>query len=224
MSKPVLEGSGPKTKAVKPGGLCESKLLAKTKSQSTPAILVVSDIANGPRHDLAAGNVAVQDCGPGREIDRFCEAMASSCGDSEGRAGNGARPSQLPAAGCSDLLHELSNLVTGVLLNAQVLEWKLPPYSHLKRPVREVARSAQRSSELMKRLLRRCSEGCEGRQPATSSTVKGRKPLPNGGATAPTSGQTCGVALLAVAAGDLTAACDLRTSDGFPKRDDRYER
>ncbi|HLI63103.1 MAG TPA: hypothetical protein VKV05_06865 [Terriglobales bacterium] len=40
-------------------------------------------------------------------------------------------------------------------MNAQVLEWKLPPYSHLKRSVRELERSAQRGSEMLKRLTRR---------------------------------------------------------------------
>jgi hypothetical protein len=99
--------------------------------------------------------------------------MGSSCGDSEGRAGETVCPSQLPGGGCPELLHELSNLMTGVLLNAQMLEWKLPPYSHLKRPVREVARNAQRSSELMKALLRRCGESgpaaCSPANPTAAS-------------------------------------------------------
>jgi hypothetical protein len=56
--------------------------------------------------------------------------------------------------GCAELLHELANTTTAVLMNAQVLGWKLPPYSHLKRPLREIERNAQRGSELMKRLLR----------------------------------------------------------------------
>lgn len=50
-------------------------------------------------------------------------------------------------------LHELANSVTALLINTQVLDWKLPPYSHLKRPVREIERHAQRSSTLVKRLL-----------------------------------------------------------------------
>ena len=53
----------------------------------------------------------------------------------------------------ADTLHELANAVTAVLINAQVLEWKLPPYSRLKRPVREIERHAQRGSALLKRLL-----------------------------------------------------------------------
>ncbi len=58
-----------------------------------------------------------------------------------------------PDSGCADTMHELANSMTAVLINAQVLEWKLPPYSRLKRPVREIERHAQRSGELLKRLL-----------------------------------------------------------------------
>lgn len=65
---------------------------------------------------------------------------------------------------CADLLHELANTTTAVLMNAQVLGWKLPPYSHLKRPLREIERNAQRGSELMKCLLRRL--GSDGTDPA----------------------------------------------------------
>ena len=45
---------------------------------------------------------------------------------------------------CADTVHELANSMTAVLINAQVLEWKLPPYSRMKRPVREIERHAQR--------------------------------------------------------------------------------
>ena len=83
---------------------------------------------------------------------------SSSCGDSEGCAGGMTCPSPFCPAGCMEALHGLSNLMTGVVLNAQSLEWKLPPYSHLKRPVREISRSAQRSSELMRQLMQRCAE------------------------------------------------------------------
>jgi hypothetical protein len=55
------------------------------------------------------------------------------------------------------MLHELSNVITGVLTNAQLLGWKLPPYSHLKRSVRELERGAQRSGELLRRLKERCT-------------------------------------------------------------------
>ncbi len=84
--------------------------------------------------------------------------VTSSCGDSEGHVSDTACPSPQVAEDSSQLLHELCNLMSGVLLNAQMLEWKLPPYSHLKRPIREVARNAQRAAELMKRLQRRWKE------------------------------------------------------------------
>jgi len=49
--------------------------------------------------------------------------------------------------------------MTLVLMNAQVVGWKLPPYSHLKRSVREIERSAQRGGELLKDLLRQFPDG-----------------------------------------------------------------
>jgi len=63
---------------------------------------------------------------------------------------------QFPHAGCrcAETMHELASSITAVLINAQVLEWKLPPCSRLKRPVREISLHAQRSGALLKRLLR----------------------------------------------------------------------
>jgi hypothetical protein len=80
---------------------------------------------------------------------------AFSCGDSKGDFPENARSLRLQCRDCEELLHQLANILTGVLMNAQVLEWKLPPYSHLKRSVRELERNAQRSSEMLKRLTRR---------------------------------------------------------------------
>jgi hypothetical protein len=89
-----------------------------------------------------------------------CIAESSSCGDCEGHVPveETACPSPFRCGECSDVLHELSNVMTGVLTNAQLLGWKLPPYSHLKRSVRELERGAQRSAELMKRLRERCPD------------------------------------------------------------------
>jgi hypothetical protein len=64
------------------------------------------------------------------------------------------RPLRLQCSDCQEQLHELCNILTGVLMQAQVLDWKLPPYSHLKRSVRQLARDAHRGSELLKRLVR----------------------------------------------------------------------
>jgi hypothetical protein len=94
------------------------------------------------------------------EISKESEACligSSSCGDSEGLADEKVCPSHFRCGDCSEMLHELSNVMTGVLTNAQLLGWKLPPYSHLKRSVREVERGAQRSGELLRRLKERCT-------------------------------------------------------------------
>lgn len=106
---------------------------------------------NGRHEASLAAEIVVGQCESGRQRD----AIGSSCGDGKGRVPEMARPLRLQCSDCEELLHELSNVVTGVVMNAQVLEWKLPPYSHLKRSVREVERNAQRGSELLKRLTRR---------------------------------------------------------------------
>jgi hypothetical protein len=79
------------------------------------------------------------------------EAMASPNGRDEGD--DVATPHVSHDRGCADMMHELANNMTAVLINAQALRWKLPPYSRLKRPVREIERHAQRSGALLKRLL-----------------------------------------------------------------------
>lgn len=78
-----------------------------------------------------------------------------------------------PASGIVDeewaeLLHGLNNVLVAVLLSAQVMEWKLPSYSRLKRHLHEIERNAQRGGELVKRLLNRIDaspreapSGCE---------------------------------------------------------------
>jgi hypothetical protein len=71
----------------------------------------------------------------------------------EGREPGTPRSSRAFSCDCADLVHELANTTTAVLMNAQVLGWRLPPYSRLKRPLREIERNAQRGGELMKRLL-----------------------------------------------------------------------
>jgi len=92
------------------------------------------------------------------------EAIASSCGDGKGRVPETARPLRLQCRDCEELLHDLASVLTGVLMQSQMVAWKLPPYSHLKRSVREIERNAQRGSELMKRIMRRLGEGDEPRR------------------------------------------------------------
>jgi hypothetical protein len=53
-------------------------------------------------------------------------------------------------------LRELAGLLGAIVMNAQVLQWKLPPYSHLKRPLREMERKAQRGGALLDGLIRSC--------------------------------------------------------------------
>jgi len=86
--------------------------------------------------------------------DEISQMSSAEQGREERDPGN-PRPSRAFSGDCTDLLHELANTTTVVLMNGQVLAWKLPPYSRLKRPLREIERNAQRGGELMKRLLSR---------------------------------------------------------------------
>ncbi len=71
-----------------------------------------------------------------------------------GQQMNIARPDCPPrGCGCTDSMHELANSINAVLINSQVLEWKLPPYSRLKRLAREIERHAQRSAALLQQWL-----------------------------------------------------------------------
>jgi hypothetical protein len=86
-----------------------------------------------------------------------CRASAATAAASEPGGETDARLPHASLAGCgscADTLHELANTISAVLIHAQVMEWRLPPYSRLKRPVREIERQAQRSAALLKRLLR----------------------------------------------------------------------
>lgn len=100
---------------------------------------------------------------------------ASSC-DCEGRACEQACPSRLSCRHCEQKLHELSNALTLVLMNAQLVGWKLPPYSHLKRSVREIERGAQRSGELVKGLLRQFPDHLPSMPAASAAEASIRSP------------------------------------------------
>ena len=63
---------------------------------------------------------------------------------------------------CRDILHGLNNALVSILLNAQVIGWKLPSYSRLKRNVHEVERSAQRGGLLVQRLRNWLETGAAG--------------------------------------------------------------
>jgi hypothetical protein len=158
----------------------------------------------------------------------------SSCGAGEGRDTETPRSSQLRCSDCATLVHELSNRMTTVLLNAQLLEWKLPPYSRLKRPVLEVERNAQRGGELLKQLRHQFGES------ASRSGTAARPVQSRAGALTVVTAQEPSVStaanlprhLAAVAAApgfppgpaELTLNCDPCTSGFFPKGDDGNER
>jgi hypothetical protein len=146
----------------------------------------------------------------------------SSCGAGEGRDTETPRSSQLRCNHCADLVHQLSNTMTAVLMNAQLLEWKLPPYSRLKRPVLEVERNAQRGAELLKRLRQQFGKNAsppeaaagQWRRAGALTAVTAQEPAA-GAATAPG---------FSTEPAELTVDCDPCTSSFFPKGDDGNER
>ncbi len=159
------------------------------------------------------------------------EAMAPSSRQAEER---NARLRSSPGAGCNhcaNALHELANTITAVLMNAQVMEWRLPPYSRLKRPVREIERQAQRSSALLKRLLRQIErtddatqESCQQvsswhetmavvtvREPEVTAEGPEKLPAP---VRSPSASGSC-----FPSENELTRSCDRCTSAFFPKEE-----
>jgi len=162
-----------------------------------------------------------------------CEVI-SSCGAGEGRDKETPRSSQLHCSSCAGLLHELANTLAAVLLNAQLLEWKLPPYSRLRRPVLKVERDAQRGGELLKRLRQKFGEtafepGTTGetgygvgkwtvvtaQEPSAAAAGMARLLPKPAGASAPG---------FSTERAELTLDCDPCTSSFFPKGDDGNER
>src|SRR5271157_3593853 len=134
---------------------------------------------------------------------------------------------------CAELLHGLNNVLVGMLLNAQVLEWKLPSYSRLKRNLHEIERNAQRGGELVKRLLKRFElphgeqltgghNGCEAPaiDPALIDPANNEPDaavLTEAGALQ--SPRPAAPSQLKIGKKCLTHLCDARTSVVFPKRD-----
>jgi hypothetical protein len=224
MKNPTGKANTRKSRSVEPVGT------RSDTGEESSSITVLTSLASTPRPDPPEGKYSpIADAGLAHsQCGERCAVMASSCGDGGGHDLRAACPSPFFAAGCADLLQELSNLQTTVLLNTQRLQWMLPRYSRLKRTVVDVARSAQRSNELLKQLQRRC---VAGQSPQSDSVQAG----------APASRQSSWPSLLldpaekggsdgvsttrslerAPSPGfDLTAGCDTRTSDVFPKRND----
>jgi len=53
----------------------------------------------------------------------------------------------------AETLHDLNNVLLAILLNADVIAWKLPSYSRVKRNLHEIERSARSGAVLVRRLL-----------------------------------------------------------------------
>ncbi len=87
---------------------------------------------------------------------QFEVTQVASLGQSSGESAlETSQPSPLATGSCTELLRELHNAFAAVLLNAQVLDGKLPSYSRSKRYIHEIERSAQRGGALLKRFLER---------------------------------------------------------------------
>ena len=99
------------------------------------------------------------------DYDRQAEANAFSAGGSDQSALAGGELEPVAGQDLPKILHGLNNSLVSILLNAQIIEWKLPSYSRLKRNVHEIERSAQRAAVLVKR-LRPGREVDEGGAPA----------------------------------------------------------
>jgi len=92
-------------------------------------------------------------------------SRVTSLGQTGGESGQ-QPPPPLPMATeyCIDILRDLNNTFAAVLMNAQVLDGKMPSYSRSKRYVHEIERSAQRGGALLKRLLDRLAVQGSGEQ------------------------------------------------------------
>ena len=133
---------------------------------------------------------------------------------------------------CAELLHGLNNVLVGMLLNAQVLEWKLPSYSRLKRNLHEIERNAQRGGELVKRLLKRFelphSEQLIGGHNGGEATaidpavIASANVEPDSEAEEIELPGPAAPSRLKIGKRCLTHLCDARTSAVFPKRDNGH--
>ena len=101
--------------------------------------------------------------------DECSMVRSSSCGAGGECGGRSPRSSPERCDECAEILHQLANVITGIVVNAQMLDWKLPPYSRIKRPMVEIERSAQRGSELLKGLQQRLAQRSARRRRAAKN-------------------------------------------------------
>lgn len=86
---------------------------------------------------------------------------------------------RIPDVECAELIHEPNNVVS-MLLNTQVMEWKLPSYSPLKRNLPEVQRNAQRGEAASRRELGTANADARTSQTsAADCTVPNQEPGPD---------------------------------------------
>jgi hypothetical protein len=163
-----------------------------------------------------------------RDVAAVCHREAPDATEGEGDAASAQSRDR-----CEGLLHTLANVVTGILMNAQILSWKVPPYSCLKRPLREIENHALRAAELVNLLSCELSGAIR-----TSRLIQNelREYLPPREGIAVTAQEPAATADLPPAANRLkapgffrarrqalTTRCDVSPSGDFPKRDDRDE-
>jgi His Kinase A (phospho-acceptor) domain len=157
------------------------------------------------------------------------QAMTSSIAEGEESDITTARCSHA-GCGCADAAHEVANSLTAVLINTQVLEWKLPPYSRLKRTVREIERHAQRSGALLKDLLGRlavnqarqefCGQITSSHRTMAAVTAQGLVATDGGPAKLPPQPPSpTAPSLNLPPEKELTSTCDRCTSTFFPKEE-----
>lgn len=161
------------------------------------------------------------------------ERGSSWCGERVEREVAASVSLPLPAEEAATL-HDLANSLAALLVHARVLEWKLPLYSRLKRPVHEIERHAQRGGGLLQRLLQQW-QSSSGQDEASTLTICGPVPSLHGtmaeaaaqGPEATAAGQAKlpSLAPSSWAPGffpsqtELTSTCDRCTSTFFPKEE-----
>jgi hypothetical protein len=169
---------------------------------------------------------------------RQSEAVFSSCGKARECVRQRPHSTRLDCSECAEVLHQISNIITAVLMNARTLGWKLPPYSHMKRPVHELERNAQRGAELLNGLMRRRGDleseadgAADWRSEVVMDGASLAVPLQEANQAMQRRASVTSLSPVAPAPGfwpqhspDLTVQCDPCTSGVFPKGDDGEER
>jgi hypothetical protein len=82
---------------------------------------------------------------------RDADVLEGADGSEEGAAAIVER--EISCGQQAEIMHGLNNVLVSIMLNAQLIGWKLPSYSRLRRNVHEIERSAQRAGKLLKRLM-----------------------------------------------------------------------